>query len=1047
MQSEKSTFQVYNASAGSGKTFTLVKEYLKIILQSDDKFTFQKILAVTFTNKASAEMKTRILDKLKAYSEGKMNDDMCSDIIESTGLSKQIIRERSEQILDEILKNYTAFSITTIDSFTHKIIKNFSYDLGLSLDFEVEMDATELLSEAVDLLISKIGLDDELTKVLIDFSLEKADDDRAWDISRELNEFAKLLLNEDDAVHFKSLANKTLSDFYKLKEKLLKLMKKIEGQFRLIANDALLLIEETGLRHSDFSGRDIPKFFKKLQSFRNYGVENINFEGNVQKMFLGERNLYSSKADFQTKRLIQDVEGELGEFYFQAKQLYNQVIKDYTLAKLTMKSIVPLAVLNNINSELNYLKDENNLRLNSEFNHLISENIKDQPAPFIYERIGQRFMHYFIDEMQDTSVLQWQNMIPLIDNALAQENSDLMLVGDGKQAIYRWRGGRAEQFIGLGTQDNGANPFVVPKSVKNLKTNYRSYSEIIDFTNKFFQHTANFINKPEYKKLYIDGNHQLENSKKGGCVSFSFVTKKEDLEEHENRYAEAVFERIYQLQSYGFSKSDICILVRKRREGVIIANYLTNNGIGVVSSETLLLENSSKVNFLISFFQMILHPLDKNAVFDVLYFLTEHLKIENKHKFIQQNIDLELNDIFKALNSYDVDFSEVKFSQLPLYEKVEYLIRSFKLLSSSDAYVQFFLDVVLEQQHKGLDLQEFLEFWELKKDKLSISVTDTSNKVQIMTIHKSKGLEFPVVIFPCDLDIYRQKNPKAWLDKLPLNYRGFKKLLLNYTKDFQYTGERGAEIYKQIQEELELDNFNLLYVALTRPIEQLHIISEDDAKENHYAYVFKTYIEKHRSSQLSLFDDTTIFGDLQRVSNYEKQENKTIYLDKFISTSIDEHAVKILPSSSKYWDTEQGRAIEYGNQIHEVLAQITYADELETVLNRYLKQGFISVEQADFIRKSIQKIISDRYLRELYCNKNYKVYNERELLKNGRIFIPDRLVFSENKVIIIDYKTGSVSNSYKEQVYDYGLILKEMGYVVSAHILIYLNDEIEVVRF
>ena len=209
--------------------------------------------------------------------------------------------------------------------------------------------------------------------------------------------------------------------------------------------------------------------------------------------------------------------------------------------KLALKSIIPLAVLNHINLELTRIKEDNNIRLNAEFNQLISDNIKDQPAPFIYERIGQRFMHYFIDEMQDTSVLQWQNIIPLIDNALAQENSNLLLVGDGKQAIYRWRGGKAEQFIVLGSDDE--NPFHIPKEIKTLETNYRSYTEVIDFNNQFFQHTSNFLQNENYKQLFIEGNKQLKTAKEGGFVSLSFLEKEEEKEDEVVKYPKESFRK------------------------------------------------------------------------------------------------------------------------------------------------------------------------------------------------------------------------------------------------------------------------------------------------------------------------------------------------------------------------------------------------------------------------------------------------------------------------------------------------------------------------
>ena len=497
---QPSTFQVYNASAGSGKTFTLVKEYLKVLLNSDDVFSFQKILAITFTNKAAGEMKERVLSSLEDFADGKEND-LFNIIINEIEVDKPTIQLRSKKILDAILQNYSAFSITTIDSFTHKIIKSFAYDLGLPLNFEVEMDAISLLNEAVDILISKIGTDKKLTKLLIDYSLDKADDDKSWDISKDLNEFAKVLLNEDDIKHFRELADKQLDDFTNLKTKLYTHQKELKESIKSIGEDCLELIENHGLEHKDFMRATIPKFFSDL-SVKSVHIDFLKRSETIAKA-IENHQYYSKSTPDSVASSIENIVPEIINLYQKAKEVYSQ----FLMNKLALKNIIPLAVLNNINIELEQIKEENNIRLNAEFNQLISDNIKEQPAPFIYERIGQRFQHYFIDEMQDTSELQWQNLIPLIDNALAQENSNLLLVGDGKQAIYRWRGGKAEQFIELGS--HAKNPFHVKKEIKNLETNFRSYSEVINFNNSFFQHTSNFLQNESYKKLFFEGNKQF----------------------------------------------------------------------------------------------------------------------------------------------------------------------------------------------------------------------------------------------------------------------------------------------------------------------------------------------------------------------------------------------------------------------------------------------------------------------------------------------------------------------------------------------------------
>ena len=1036
-----STFQVYNASAGSGKTFTLVKEYLKVLLTSEDMYTFQKVLAITFTNKAAGEMKERVLSNLEDFAAGKEND-LLQIILQEITVDKTIIKERSQKILDAILQNYSAFSITTIDSFTHKIIKNFAYDLGLSLNFEVEMDAVSLLNESVDLLISKIGTDQKLTNLLIEYSLGKTDDDKSWDISRDLNEFAKVLLNEDDVKHFRNLADKQLEDFTNLKSKLISHQREIKKSFQKVGSDCLGLIANNGLESKNFIRGTIPKFFTDINQ-KSFDFSFVTRSETIEKA-INNHQYYTKSTSAVIAQTIESIVPEIIRFYEQAKEIYGQ----FVLYRLALKSLIPLAVLNNINQELETIKEENNIRLNAEFNQLISDNIKNQPAPFIYERIGQRFQHYYIDEMQDTSVLQWQNLIPLIDNALAQENSNLLLVGDGKQAIYRWRGGKAEQFIDLGSETN--NPFFIDKEIRNLDTNFRSYSEIINFNNSFFQHTANFLQNESYKNLFLEGNRQLENSKKGGYVSLDFLQKEEDKNDEKVKYPKKVLEKINQLKGE-FSLNEICILTRTKKDGIAIANYLSENGIEIVSSETLLLQNSSNIKFIIDLLQIIQNPFDEETRFEALYFLHQHLKTnEAKHQFCNQFVKLNNDLFFNELKNYGISFNISNFHQLPFYEKIEEIIRAFQLINSSDAYIQFFLDVVLEQQRKGTDVGAFLEFWELKKDKLSIVAPESANAVQVMTIHKSKGLEFPVVIFPCDVDIYRQINPKVWLDNLPNDFENFDELLVSYNKDLSLVNDRGLAIYNQQREELELDNFNLLYVTLTRAVEQLHVITEykiaakGEENTNFYSGVFINYLKS-----IHLWNDELLtynFGDNNRVSTKETKTSIAEIQQDFIATPWQDHNLVLLASSSKLWNTEQGKAIDFGNLLHDIFAKIITKNDIDKVIAQYHQQGLLNEYQLQEITRDINEVVNHSKLID-YFSDEVIIYNEREIVAiDNQIIIPDRLVFIDDKVVIIDYKTGNQSKEHHQQLLKYERVLQSMNFNVANKLLIYINDKIDVIE-
>ncbi|PCH49055.1 MAG: hypothetical protein COC22_07225 [Flavobacteriaceae bacterium] len=709
------SFQVYNASAGSGKTFTLVKEYLKILLSSSNNYKFQQILAVTFTNKAAAEMKARVIENLHLFSD-KQTNDMLPVICMETNLTEELIFNRSQLILNAILQNYSAFNITTIDSFTHKLIRTFAHDLQLPMNFEVEMDAESLLNEAVDVVISKIGEQKELTDLLVSYSLQKLENDKAWDISKELKTFAKIILNENHAKHLKNLNDISIYEFKLLKKKLQKENKKIEEYFLEIGNKGLSIINESGVESGEFANSDeLPKHFVKLTKLKHLKIDDLKFEGRLNKVIEENKNLFSGKCSALSKQIIDTIAEDLKELFYKSKTQYNEFYSQYILNNLIIDSLIPLAVLNYIDSALEELKSENNILLNAEFNQRINDTIKNEPAPFIYERLGEKFRYYFIDEMQDTSELQWKNLIPLVDNAISStndlgEHGKLLLVGDAKQSIYRWRGGKAEQFIALSSDEKNKenNPFQVKKIVSNLATNFRSYSEIINFNNSFFKHISKFLNNESFSKLFLEGNNQNTTKKEGGYVQLSFVKKQKDDEEKDLVYPKKVLEIIQNLDS-SFEKNEVCVLVRTRKQGIEVANYLSENEIEIISSETLLLGNSLKVIFIIDLLNVLQNPSNKEYKIKLLYFLFEYLKIkEQKHSFFSEFINLTNFQFFEALRKHQVFFNYNEFIQSPFYESIEYIIRSFNLVTESDSNIQFFLDIVFEFQQKKTSLTSWL---------------------------------------------------------------------------------------------------------------------------------------------------------------------------------------------------------------------------------------------------------------------------------------------------------------------------------------------------
>ncbi|WP_272022107.1 UvrD-helicase domain-containing protein [Olleya namhaensis] len=1046
--SKTTPFKVYDASAGSGKTFALVKEYLKLLFTATYNDGFKQILAITFTNKAVGEMKTRILDTLKQFSDPEISADtngMFKAITEELALQPKDVHQKAIVLLNTIMHNYAAFDISTIDGFNHKLIRTFAHDLKIPINFEVELDTPSLLSQAVDSLIAKAGTDKKLTKVLIDFALEKADDDKSWDVSRDFNTIAKLLINDNDLPHLESIKHKTLEDFSGLKSQLIKQIANQEVLIAELANNLLSVFEANGLDQKSFSRGTLFNHFVKISNLEFYKIYDNQLANNI-----AEGKLYTKTLDSAKAQAIDQLLPQIETVYHKIKT----TVLDVKFLRAVYKNVTPLSVLNAINKELTLIKEDENKLLISEFNTLISKEIKNQPTPFIYERLGEKFRHYFIDEFQDTSQMQWENLIPLIENTLTGQNlkgeqGTAMLVGDAKQAIYRWRGGKAEQFIGLTKEDN---PFPVEKEVVRLEYNYRSYKNVIEFNNQFFDYLSQTsFSSPDYSDLYNKAK-QKPVIKHEGYVNLNFldIQSEDDINQ---LYPETVFETINKCLENNYNLKDICILVRKKKEGVAIAEYLSDKGVRITSSETMLINNSEDVRLVVNIFRLLVNPNNLEVKIKVLDYIATLNAIEDKHQFFKTHLNLPLQAFFESFKLFDIDCDPTQLVQLSLYDLTESIVRGFNLTKNSNAYIQYFLDIILEfSQKKISDIPGFLDYYDTKKDSLNIVSPSNQNAIQIMTIHKSKGLEFPVVIFPyAQLEIYREMEPKEWFPLDQNKFNGFSKTLINFNKDFEDFGDIGESIYLKHRSEQELDNMNLLYVALTRPIEQLYIISKKEnqtktgVKFDSYSGLLMNYL-----MQQGLWNDSQLeysFGQQNREVAPEEKPETTQETEQFISVAKQDHDIKIITKSGYLWDTEQQNAIEKGNLIHDIMAEINTEKEVPVVIKDYINSGIINKEQALLLKETINTIINHPELNDYYST-NYTIYNERDIIsKSGAIIRPDRLAIKDNTATIIDYKTGLPDPKYQQQLETYSDILKEMNFIVDKKILIYVNDAIKIATY
>lgn len=1044
-------FTLYDASAGSGKTYTLVKSYLKIILTAPQPDAYRSILAITFTNKAVHEMKSRVVESLSQFAALQPSAkayDLLKDIAAETGLSTDTLQEKSRVIIKNLIHNYAAFDISTIDKFTHKVIRSFAHELKLPITFEVSLDTDGLLQEAVDAIIAQAGEDETLTQLLVNFTMEKTDEDKSWDISREIIETGKLMLNENNREEIQQLQDKSIEDFIVLKEKLVQLSRSMEETAAQEALYILGLLENNGVDLKSFSRETFPNHLKSI----------------ARKNFNTSHKTYREAEAIQINKAAPNralIESLVPEMLSHLTIMYGALEK-MLFYNAFLKNVTPLSLLNTLQKKLKAIQEAQNVLSITEFNTLIQEQIQQQPAPFIYEKLGEKYRHFFIDEFQDTSELQWHNLIPLIDNALAGEENgvpgSLLLVGDPKQSIYRWRGGKAEQFIALG---KGEIPFSNKDFTrKTLDTNYRSYSQIIEFNNDFFQFLSGKFQHPDYQELYASYSFQKTNSKKGGYVQFEFLPGKvESSDEDEglekaDLYLEALVNTIAHIRLQGFAYRDIAILIRNNKNGALIAQYLTEKQLPIISSESLLLAASAEVRVLVAALRFLNNAKDQEAKANVLYYLACHFNPSHIHECIAEGMAKTLETEWEQWLSlrFGASFSQFSLQNLrkkSLYEVVEYLSHLLIPPSKHHAYVQFFQDVVLEHDlRKQAGIADFLAFWERQASKLSIASPEGNDAIRIMTIHKSKGLEFPVVIFPfAEEDFSRNKQDKLWLD-LPDTVLGIPKALVAKNKEVETFSPEAAAVYTQRKEEELLDNINVLYVAMTRAEEQLYVISAENRTNkgelpSNLSSFFLAFFE---SKGYSLDQGKVRFGEAMRRSIPEAVSGTSLVIPK-VKALFSPSNIKIAQRESLMWNTKQGDAIAYGNLVHELLASVTTIHDVALVLAQALEEGLLATSQKDMIQQTLLAVVTHPELDDFFSEKG-RVFNEQTfLLPQGPVLKPDRVVvFDDLTAVLLDYKTGSHKEAYRAQVAGYQTALEAMGWQVRKKCLVYIGEHVEVVH-
>ena len=1058
MSLPSNAFKVYQASAGSGKTYTIVKEYLGLCLRSEAATeNFRQILAITFTNMAANEMKAKILKQINDIIHSDPNQEakgMEADLIKELGIDRKSLKANAEILFQKIIHDYSSFCVSTIDAFVQRLSRSFAKDLNLPTQFNVSIDEDEVADAITERIGEQIGPTEPfLTKLLEDFSNMKFDSEKSPKIANNIHNFVKELFSEETFQKNEENHFKTKEQYKETLEFINKKIYPFEAECKQFVRDFEGFIKANNLTEDDFSYKASGPCLSFLKNLKENDLPTLGKR--QQQIIEGTFNWYSKTLP--KKPGFDSLDAEFQQVFVSFIKRYQQQIGSYQFYKSQLGLLSLYALRSMIKAQLeSYINEEQIVHI-SEFNKRINELMGDFSVPFVYERLGEHFKYLFIDEFQDTSVLQWQNLIPLLDNSLASNMS--MVVGDGKQSIYRWRNGEVGQIVSLPevfSKPDGSPAFDdFERSLVNhfdfneLKCNYRSFKNIVDFNNSFFDFGSEYLSS-ECRKVYADINPRYKKevsiTQQSTIDEDGFVqVELFDPSDSDEAMLSRIKELIEELTNKGFKKSDITILVRKNKIGSLIANYLNENGIDVVSAESILLKSSDKVQLIISTLDYLIHDDNAAVIASVLYFWNAtHQKDFNG---IVDGIFNHANSIAKGETDIESTMGlepkalkSLLSKSYSLYDLCSALLRLYGFNTVGDSFLNFLLDVVYKWQSSDESgIGSFLEYWEKKKDKLSV-ICGNDDAVNIMTIHKSKGLEFNVVIYPFMVDnLDDKKTSSLWISPEALGFEhipNIDKVQFTITKDSATWSPQIAQLAEQDNNKVRLDNLNLNYVAFTRAVQRLHILayqSKDEAKSP-----LNAFLKEH--------PDTYGDPDSKKVElKKDHPEVKDIFTE---SASGDWFSkITIDPNPSMFWANPDDKMspVEWGEFVHQILSEVKDAKDIDHVLNPYIDAGVIDTKTASMLYGLFEQMVLHPTIYEAFTDQA-KTKNECDILTSQHEIVrPDRYAELPDKIILLDYKTGQPSKDHHKQLQQYMSVLKKMKDKRIEAYLVYLGDTVQVV--
>ncbi|MFI3266166.1 MAG: UvrD-helicase domain-containing protein [Rikenellaceae bacterium] len=1042
---------VIKASAGSGKTYRLVYEYIRTIL--DNPTSYKNILAVTFTNKATSEMKSRIIEQLYQLSLG--SGDYISTFTADGSKTKEFVKNRASLALNYILQDYSHFAVMTIDRFFQRIIRAFIHELGVDAGFTLELQTDGILTQATDSLIESIGDDKQLRNWITQYVEERISENKHWDIRSDIKTLGRELFNDSRSnLQYNKMSNEDLLNFVSRASQITNL---IDRTMRAVATTAIGVIHNAGLSVNDFSNKAsgcAGYFYKVAQN----GVE--PFGARVIKAIEDNEGWYTKKSE--SKDRIMDIVPTLRSMLESLTVLYTNNIKYINSVSQLKAKFRTYALLNDLSDKVDAFCKEQSIVPISDTNSIINGLIAGNDTPFIFEKTGNRFTDYMIDEFQDTSLTQWNNFRPLIENAMAQsEGTPVLLVGDIKQSIYRWRGG---DWRILGEKINELYGSSLTQD--NLDTNRRSFGNIVQFNNCLMSNCVNqdnsllnnklkdvlgqgFISQSTFDELtsMLSNAYEQSQQKKFKEPDKGYITITRENEKNEGDY---IIEKIIELQDRGYAARDITILVRNNGTGIEIANtilnYKTSNpddnhNFNVITGEALLLKNAAVTCFVIAVLQL---SCGSDSIQAGVY-----------NKFLGNNVSDKISESDKEFIS--------TLRLVSLDEAFENIVMRYKLNQNEDniSYLQAIHELIISlSTNKIYDIPTFLNWWNDNKFRRSLQLPENNDAINIVSIHKSKGLQYKVVIIPeCrwELDFSSNKLPLIWsngteqfesLPKIPMVCK--KELAAShYANDFY----RELVLY-------HVDNINLLYVALTRAIAELHIcLPYISKKERKIDAIIEEAINKTEADQIEIID--TLANTEKICGKVETSDRYTIYSfgEKITAQAVISTPNPTLPFPVNRPENKlkfkvhstidmQGHGAtktsprEYGILMHKIFENITSKDQILPALEQMKITGEISNDDQIALSNKLETLLSNP-VTELWFDGNWsELMVERSILtSNGATYRPDRVLIKGDQVIVIDYKFGLLSpKSHEKSLRNYMLLIKQMGYNSVTGYLWYIEQ-------